>query len=117
MPFGKGSKGAGVKELQQKLDSWIKETNDLAELGRGSSTGLIGVIADGSFGQNTAVALATFQRFNGISTSGYADEFTLRLLGLDRDLNADGCKIITTTGGGIGGEDEGELIPGIPEET
>jgi peptidoglycan hydrolase-like protein with peptidoglycan-binding domain len=117
MPFGKGSKGAGVKQLQQKLDAMIREANREAQQDGGPSTGLIGVIADGSFGQNTAVALATFQRFNGISTSGYADEFTLRLLGLDRDLNADGCKIVTTTGGGIGGEDEGELIPGIPEET
>jgi len=96
MPFGKGSKGAGVKQLQQKLDAMIREANREAQQDGGPSTGLIGVIADGSFGQNTAVALAVYQRHHGLSPSGYADAATLRELGLDENLSAEGAASSST---------------------
>lgn len=93
MPFGKGSRGQGVKALQRVLDSWIKETD---------GTGLIGVIPDGSFGQNTQVALATYQRHKGLSPSGYADASTLQTLGFPDDMEADSpIEVIDSTGGGV----------------
>ena len=94
MPFGKGSRGPGVQMLQQALDSWIKNAN-----ATGQNTGLIGVVADGSFGQNTSVALATYQKWVGLSPSGFADEGTLSSLELSESLDADGSS--TASGGGI----------------
>ncbi|MCB9706850.1 MAG: peptidoglycan-binding protein [Myxococcales bacterium] len=78
-------------ELQSRLDQWIKSTG---------GTGLIGVIADGAFGSNTQVALATFQRMNGLSPSGYADGDTLETLGLGAETEADSI-VFTTEGGGV----------------
>lgn len=95
MPFGRDSEGAGVTELQHKLDAWIKRANRAASKNDGSGghhagTGLIGVIADGQFGQNTEVALAVFQRWHGLSPSGFADADTLDQLELDSTLEASG---------------------------
>ena len=73
--------------------SWIRSTE---------GTGLIGVIADGSFGQNTQVALATYQKHHSLSPSGYADEDTLQSLSLPTDLEPDSpLDIIDSTGGGV----------------
>lgn len=101
MAFGKGSRGTGVRQLQGKLDAWIKEANGAAAAGLGDHTGLIGVIADGSFGANTEVALATFQRFQGLHPSGYADADTLVALDLPGNLEASGIVVIDSTGGGV----------------
>lgn len=101
MAFGKGSRGDGVRLLQSKLDAWIKQVNREAEASLGDHTGLIGVIADGSFGSNTEVALATFQRFQGLHPSGYADADTLIALDLPGNLEASGIVVIDSTGGGV----------------
>jgi len=96
MPFGKGSKGEGVKVLQRAVDRWIRDTNE-----SGADTGLIGLVLDGSFGQNTYVALATYQKSNGLSPSGFADSATLESLGLRPDLEANTIIVIDQSGGGI----------------
>ncbi|HMU40191.1 MAG TPA: peptidoglycan-binding domain-containing protein [Pseudomonadota bacterium] len=94
MPFGKGSRGNGVVQLQQALNGWITSCHAL-----GVDTGLIEVVADGTFGQNTAVALAAYQKSAGLPPSGYADQDTLLRLELDGTLEANGT--MWAGGGGV----------------
>jgi peptidoglycan hydrolase-like protein with peptidoglycan-binding domain len=89
MSMKKGDRGDGVAELQRRLDAWIKHKKP---------AGLIGVIDDGAYGQNTTVAVASFQKAAGLSPTGYADASTLAELDLP-DLDPAGT--ITTEGGGI----------------
>lgn len=102
MPFGKGSSGAGVQLLQTELASWIEGANKEAAAGLCQPTGLVGLFADGDFGDNTEVALATFQRDRKLSPTGYADADTLRELGLRSTLNEEGtdAQVIDSTVGG-----------------
>jgi peptidoglycan hydrolase-like protein with peptidoglycan-binding domain len=88
MSFGRGEQGYGVQELQEKLDKWIQHHK-----GTATDTGLIGFppdFRDGIFGENTQTALAMYQQRNGLGSSGFADAATLRGLGLDETLTADG---------------------------
>jgi Putative peptidoglycan binding domain len=93
MAMSKGDRGPGVWMLQDKLDLWIQGVKE-----QGGSTGLIGVTRDKSFGSNTQVALAAYQKACGMSPTGHADAFTLETLGLPPDLEAGS---IVTEGGGI----------------
>ena len=117
MPFGKGAKGEGVKFLQQKLDSWIRKTNAAAESNSlVSHTGLIGVIPDGSYGQNTTVALAAYQSRHDLSPSGYADATTLQALGIDPTLEANGTVGVLDLGSDDQPPGTVEEFPGEPEQ-
>ena len=92
MPFGKGSRGDGVKALQRQLQKWIEHHK-----GTSTDTGLIGVFPDGSnpdgvFGENTMVALAEWQKRNlQDDPTGFADSNSLLGLGLEAELGADGA--------------------------
>lgn len=89
MPFGNGERGLGVSDLQNKLNMWIEHHKKTA-----TDTGLIHVNADGVFGHNTVVALARYQKCNGLGSSGFADSDTLAGLGLERTLEADGSVLV-----------------------
>lgn len=78
MAMHRGDRGPGVGQMQRQLHKWIQGVHE-----QGGKTGLIGVIADDSFGPNTQVALAAYQKAIGVSPTGYADSYTLETLGLD----------------------------------
>ncbi len=78
----KGDKGAEVKQLQQRLK----------ELGYYSSS------CDGNFGTVTVNAVKAFQKKNGLSQSGMADEATLKKLNSTSAIKANGTASAETTG-------------------
>lgn len=94
MAFGKGARGAGVRLLQERLASWI---GGLHEMGQGGD--MVGLVADGSYGQNTEFVVAKFQGFAGLSPTGYADDSTLDALQIPGSMEVDGS--ITGAGGGV----------------
>jgi peptidoglycan hydrolase-like protein with peptidoglycan-binding domain len=94
MSLQKGDRGPGVQQLQGCLNQWIQGLK-----GGPEDTGLMGLVLDQSFGSNTQVALAAFQKARGLSPTGFADAATLEELGLSPDLTPD---VMITTGGGIG---------------
>jgi len=94
MPFGRGSTGDGVRQLQEKLNVWIDHHR-----GTATDTGLIGFIdgaLDGVFGENTQTVLAMYQKRNPpLGSSGFADCDTLKGLGLPCELDAAGNSAAT----------------------
>ncbi len=75
--LSKGSKGDAVKQLQQRLK----------ELGYYSSS------CDGNFGNVTVSALKAFEKKNGLTVDGIADEATLKKLNSSSAISSKGTTV------------------------
>ena len=94
--FQRGSSGATVTTIQQKLSRW------------GYYTGAI----DGIYGSRTEAAVRYFQRRNGLAVDGKAGPATLAALGIQNAASADGSGDVYLLARLISAEARGEPYQG-----